>query len=326
MSIATVSRVLRDSGPVSPETRTLVMTAVEELGYRPNPLAQGLRRGRSNAVALVISDIEKGWYASLTKHLQVALERQGVDLILMSLGHEPRRLDAIVDRVQSMRLRGMILAPSDRMAPGQIKKIVAGLDEDLIVVSIGQRLDRYGIPSFVQSDTEAARAATEYLLSNGRWPIAFCSRIKTSMMGRERFQGYREAIEAAGLDVRDDLVWDFSGTSFFRQAAGYEMMIDALDRGVTFGGLLAGSDEIALGAMAAALDRRIDIPGQLAIIGFGGLEWGVSVRPTLTTMSSDISALVGSVARCFGPAGDAPAGKQSLLTVFERQLVLRASA
>ena len=99
MSIATVSRVLRDSGPVSPETRTLVMTAVEELGYRPNPLAQGLRRGRSNAVALVISDIEQGWYASLTKHLQVALERQGVDLILMSLGHEPRRLDAIVDRV-----------------------------------------------------------------------------------------------------------------------------------------------------------------------------------------------------------------------------------
>ena len=99
MSPATVSRVLRDSGPVSAETRDMVLSTVEKLGYRPNSLAQGLRMGRSNAGALVISDIEPGWHASLTKHLQVVLEEIGIDLILMNL---PRKfiIECVVEQNQ----------------------------------------------------------------------------------------------------------------------------------------------------------------------------------------------------------------------------------
>ncbi len=326
MSPATVSRVLRDSGPIAAETRNIVLSAVEKLGYRPNPLAQGLRMGRSNAVALVVSDIEQGWHASLTKHLQVVLEEIGIDLVLMNLGHELRRLDNVVERVQAMRLRGVILAASDRIPSKQVKRIVSNLDKGVTIISIGQRLDRFGIPSFVHSDTEAAETAVDYLLENDRWPIAFCSRIRTSTMGKERFQGYVNAIERAGLSVDDSLVWDYAETPFFRQAAGYQMMNDALDRGVKFRAVLAGSDEIALGAMGAALDRGIQIPEDVAIIGFGGLDWGASVRPRLTTMTSDLAGMSASVRDFFLQQKSDAELKPTMLTVFRRELALRASA
>jgi len=326
LSPATVSRVLRDSGPVSAKTRNLVLSTVERLGYRPNSLAQGLRTGRSTAVALVVSDIEQGWHASLTKHLQVSLEEIGIDLILMNLGHELRRLDMVVERVQAMRLRGVILAASDRIPPKQVKRVVGNLDKEVLIASIGQRLDRYGIPSFVHSDTEAAEAAVEYLLQKGCSPVAFCSRIRTSTMGKERFQGYLNAIERAGLAIDENLVWDYSDTSFFRQAAGYKMLNDALDRGVKFKSVLAGSDEIALGAMAAVLDRGLRIPDDIAIIGFGGLDWGVSVRPRLTTLTSDLAGLSESVREFFLQQKNGAGGKPQMLTVFRRELALRASA
>ncbi len=326
LSPATISRVLRASGPVAAGTRTLVLSAVEELGYRPNPLAQGLRVGRSNTIALVLSDIEQGWFASLAKHLQIGLEEIGVDLVLMNLGHKVRRLDDLVERVQTMRMRGLILALTDRIPDRQVRRIVNALDKDVSVLSVGQRLDRFGIPSIVHADTEAAEAAVGYLLEQDRWPVAYCSRIRVSTMGAERFEGYRRALEAAGHALDERLVWDYSDEPHFRQAAGYQRMAEALDQGIHFRSVLAGSDEIALGAMAAALDRGLRVPEDIAIIGFGGLEWGNSVRPRLTTLTSDLQGLSESVRAFFGQQKAEANQRQPLLTVLQRELALRASA
>ena len=77
MSISTVSRAISGNGQVSPEARELIRQTVDRLGFKPNPIAQGLRTGHTNAVAVVVSDIEQGSQASLTKCLQQALEEVG---------------------------------------------------------------------------------------------------------------------------------------------------------------------------------------------------------------------------------------------------------
>lgn len=323
MSISTVSRAISGNGQVSPEARELIRQTVDRLGFKPNPIAQGLRTGRTNAVAVVVSDIEQGSQASLTKCLQQALEEVGVEMILMNLGHDVSRLNLLAERVEAMRLRGVILAATDRLPPKLVRALVDGVGEGVVVLSVGQRLDRYTIPSFVHDETGAAEMAVTYLLKNKRWPIAYCSRVRSSITGEERLRGYMLALEKAGIPIDQDLIWDMSDSGLFRQAAGFNAVTQALQRKTPFRALLAGSDEIALGAMAAVLDGGFQVPKDVAIIGFGGLDWGASVRPRLTTLTSDLTGIGKGIQAHFGANR---LDKAPMLTMSKRELCVRASA
>src|SRR5262249_26011953 len=141
-----------------------------------------------------------------------------------------------------------------------------------------------------------------------------------SATGTERYRGYLAALKGAGIAVDPDLIWDCS----YRYTAGYEAMSKALDRKLAFRSLLAASDELALGAMAAALDRGLKVPEDLAIIGFGGIAWGEHVRPALSTLGADPKAIGEHVRDVFRDLLDGRDVKRQ--TVAKRPLVLRQSA
>ncbi|MCK6450928.1 MAG: LacI family transcriptional regulator [Alphaproteobacteria bacterium] len=321
VSAATVSRVLAGRNVVAAATRERVLEAVRALQFQPNAFAQGLRSGRGQAVALLVSDIEQTVYSALTKHVQAALEEIGLDLLLFNLGHRQDRLRGLLERATALRLRGIVIASNDVIPMRELKPLVSALQrQGVSILSIGQRLDRYGIPSVVHEETAAAARAAQYLLDTGRAPIAYLSRIRNSATGQERYRGYLAALKGAGIDVDPALVWDCS----YRYAAGYEAMSRALDRRLAFRSLLAASDELALGAMAAALDRGLKVPDDVAIIGFGGIAWGEHVRPALTTLGADPKAIgehVRDMFRNLLDGGDVP--RQ---TVVKRPLLLRQSA
>ena len=88
---------------------------VHELEFHPNQMAQGLRRGRSSTVALLVGDIEQNHFSATTKHIQSVLTARGLDLLLYNLGHSDRRLCEILDRAIGMHLRAIIIASSDRV-------------------------------------------------------------------------------------------------------------------------------------------------------------------------------------------------------------------
>src|SRR5882672_10330698 len=92
VSSATVSRVLNGNTTVDPDMRNRVHSAVKKLDFRPNPMAQGLRKGQSNTVALLVGDIAQTHFSELTMQLQAALEENGIDLLLFNLGHSANRL------------------------------------------------------------------------------------------------------------------------------------------------------------------------------------------------------------------------------------------
>ncbi len=319
VSLATVSRVQNGNMTVAPEMREKVHAAIKALGYRPNPMAQGLRKGRSNTVALLVGDLAQRHFSELTLHVQTALEDVGMDLMLFNQGHSDLRLDDFFRRAMSMSLRGVAIAMSD-MVPASIAPMIRELQKNgTMVVSIGQNLTRYSVPSVVYDETDSSRRAVEYLLASGRTRIAYIGRIKGSAIGTERCRGYKTAMEAAGC-FDPALVWDRK----YRYAAGRAAVEEALDQGLTFTGIQAGSDEIAAGAMAALSDRGMSVPGDVAIIGFGDVEMGAYLRPSLTTLSSDPKATAEHVRRFFegGAAGQPPG---TAITI-ERALVHRDSA
>ena len=108
-------------------------------------------------------------------------------------------------------------------------------------------------------------------MARRRTPVAFVGRIATSAIGRARFDGYRKALKAPARRSIRRLVWDIS--QGYRADAGYQAMSEALAKGLRFRAVVAASDELALGCMAAAADRGFAIPDDMAFVGFGGLAW-----------------------------------------------------
>ncbi|MFI4995705.1 MAG: LacI family DNA-binding transcriptional regulator [Hyphomicrobiales bacterium] len=285
VSSATVSRVLSGKDTVKETTRTRVMEAVNAFGYRPNAMAQGLRLGKARSVALVVGDIEQGVYAALTKHIQAHLEEIRHSLVLFNMQHREDRLSDLLHHAKATGLSAVIVAAPHILSAA----LEAELDElarsGITAILYGQRLRRCGLPSIVEDDAPLATRAVEHLVRKGHAPVAFLGRISDSALGRERYFGYLEALARNGLAFDPALVWDT--TERYRYAAGSEAMGQALDRGLEVAGVLAASDELALGAMAAALDRGLLVPQDIAFIGFGGNPWCEYVRPSLTTVAAD---------------------------------------
>ncbi|WP_395712543.1 LacI family DNA-binding transcriptional regulator [Reyranella sp.] len=306
VSPATVSRVLGGRVPVTPETRARVLEAIDQLGYRPNEVARTLRAGRGRSVALVIGDVEQGINAALAKNVQRELERQGLDLLLFDLGHREDRLRHILERAPSLGLRGLLLSSPHVMDMQALAPAIqAATERGIDILSVSQDLSEHGIPSIVHDDAGGGTAAVTHLVNQLRTPVAFVGRIATSAVGRARFEGYRDALLAHGQPVDPSLVWDIS--EGFRADAGYRAASDALDRGLRFRSILAASDELALGCMAAATDRGLSIPGDIAFVGFGGLGIGAFARPAMSTVVLDVEAVARTV-RAFFEAGPGRAG------------------
>ena len=319
VSIATVSRVLNGRVPDGSPTRERVLAAAQALDYQPNRMAQGLRRGRGNTVALVVGDIEQNIYSSLTKHIQAELDGIGLDLMLYNMDHNPGRLRSMLELAPSMGLRGLALATTDKLPRDELTRALRGLQQrGIAVVSIGQRLDRAGIPSVVHEEAAASERAAAWLLAEGRTPVAYIGRIKGSAIGTERYRGYLAAMTASGLPVRPELVRDVS----YRYSAGYSGMQQLLEAGMRSGAVQTGSDEIALGVMAALHDRGLAVPDDIAVVGFGDISWGEHVRPALTSISVNHAA----VGRALCGLLQAEAPERAPLVLVERHLVRRSSA
>jgi DNA-binding LacI/PurR family transcriptional regulator len=189
----------------------------------------------------------------------------------------------------------------------------------ITVVAIGQDLTGLGVPSIVHEERAAAQRAVRHLLARGHRRIAYVGRIRGSAVGTERFRGYRAALRHAG-HFDGALVWDMA----FRYAAGRDAVLRALDDGIAFTALQAGSDEIAMGAMAALHDRGLAVPQDVAVVGFGGVEMGAYLRPALTTLSTHPDLAAQHLRDLFRP--DAPVGVPPALVLLERALVERESA
>ena len=164
--------------------------------------------------------------------------------------------------------------------------------------------------------------ATAHLLAKRGTPVAFIGRIASSAVGRARFDGYRKALQARGHKIDQSLVWDIS--QGYRADAGYQTMSEALAKGRQFRAVVAASDELALGCMAAAADRGLSIPGDMAVVGFGDLAWIGFSRPAMSTVALDANAIARAVGDFF--KAREKGSRPGMRRVIPANLVLRQSA
>jgi len=278
VSIKTVSNVINEYPHVRPGTRDKVMQAIEELDYRPNLSARGLRLGRTGIIGLAVPALRENYFAELADSVIREAEKRGLGVVIEQTSGD-RETELLTFSGGRLRfVDGLIFSP---VSLGQADVDV--LDVGFPLVLLGERI--FGGPTdhVTMVNVDAARAATEHLIRSGRKRIAVVGAHDGEVIGSAglRLRGYREALEAAGIPFDPTLI---AYTTLWHRSNGATSMRQLLATGVKFDAVFALNDTLALGAMRVLQEAGLTIPTDVAVIGFDDLDEARYSLPTLSTI------------------------------------------
>lgn len=279
VSIATVSRVLQEPEKVRPSTREKVMEAVRAAGYQPNAMASALRRKRSDSVVVVVPNIQNPFFAGVVQGIEHTAHAEGYQLLLGESGSAGARLDSYAGLLGSKVADGLILLGA-QLPPSLEKMLLAGQSLPAPLVMACEYRRDHALPTVRIDNVAAARAATRHLIDLGHRRIATLTGPLDNPLGQDRLAGFQAAMREAGLEVPPYAIT----TGAFDLGTGYAGMLRLLEVPVRPTAVFIASDEMAIGALAAAKARGLSVPADLSVVGFDGLRFADYSDPPLTTV------------------------------------------
>lgn len=281
VSPKTVSNVVNSQGWVSEPVREAVLAAIDELGYRPNLAARQLRSGNSGMIALVLPSLREPYFAEFASSFVAAAQKRNLTvLVSQSNGERAREIEA-VEGHGLPGLDGIVLSPLELEAQDlRRRKSPAPL---VLIGEYGEALHGQGVPHVGIDNVQAALDATKHLLAQGRKRIVVVGyqEDQSQATSRLRFEGYRAALEEAGLQLDPALV---GKVQRFNRAEASQAVRELLDRGAGFDGLFCFSDSMAFGAIHTLSAAGISVPDQVRVIGFDNIEEGQFSYPAFDTI------------------------------------------
>jgi LacI family gluconate utilization system Gnt-I transcriptional repressor len=276
VSPITVSRALRGERAVDPELVARVQLAVEQLGYMPDPAARALASRHSSHVAVLIPLLSNALFVDLLEAVQRTLRPAGYQTLIgithYDIGEEEQLLrEQLLHRPAGVLVTGMERSEATR-------KLIAG--SGVPCVHLMEVSEVPGVYSVGFSQQSAGVAMTEHLLARGHRRIAFAA-AQLDPRTLQRRDGWRQAMEAAGC-FDPELEWLRTDPSSL--ALGGEMFEDIVRSGKAVDAIFFCNDDLAQGALLAALRLGVSVPGDMAVAGFNDLTGSDQMWPPLTTV------------------------------------------
>ncbi|PZG11163.1 LacI family transcriptional regulator [Micromonospora craterilacus] len=274
VSPATVSRVL-NGGSVSSERAARVRAAAEELGFRPNRVARGLRRQRSDVLALIISDIENPFFTALARGVEDVARASNLSVVLCNADDDPEKEAEYLDVALAEHMAGVVIFPASHAETD----VTALLDRGVPVVAVDRSPESATIDTVTADDENGAYAVTRHLLDEGYRRVACITGPRASSAAMVRLRGFLRAHREGEAPRRRPRV----AYADFRVRGGYQAMSELLDLAEPPDAVLATNNLMAAGALAALHDRGLR-PPEVGVAAFGDTFWSQLVRPALTTV------------------------------------------
>ena len=285
VSRSTVSRVINEEPHVRSETRERVWQAIRDSGYRPHAVARSLVTNRTGIVGMVIPEAVTTLFTDPFFPLLLQGTTQACNAhhyqLMLSLFNAPAAEQESYQRVLGNGyMDGVIVASASLNDP----LIPALLRDRIPFVSIGKYPDERVTYVDVEN-REGARMAVEHLIHLGHRKIGTITGPLDMIHGQERLQGYRQALDARGIQIDKNLIveGDYSESS---GGSGMQRLLPASPTAV-----FVGSDTMAIGALKALRQAGRQVPGDVALVGFDDIPMASAVQPSLTTVRQPISPM-----------------------------------
>ena len=281
VSRMTVSRVLNGRGGASAETQRRVLMAAESLDYRPNAFARSLKSRRSNTIGFIVPDICNPFFPEVFRGAESVALKSGYHLVLSNVVESTDRELEVIDNLAARQVDGLIWC-SARSSDGEVE---AALRRVPAAVLVNRRVSG-GLAGSVSVDyATGARLAGTHLVAKGRRAIGLIAGPHWSVGAQQRNGGIRSAVAAS--DAR--IVCELSCTP---DIAGGQMAASTLlARGTKVDAFVCYNDLNAIGAQMACRNLGLDVPKDIAIVGFDDIEMAALVTPAITSLGVDLYGL-----------------------------------
>lgn len=289
----TVSRVINTPDSVAPETLRRVHEAIDRTGYVPNMLAGGLASTRSHLVAAIVPTVSSPVFQETVEALTETLATAGYQLMLGQSGYAESREDQLLDAIIGRRPDGIVLTGIVRSPGARLRLLAAG-------IPVVETWDLTPTPVDMLvgfSHEKIGAAVADYLHALGRRRLA----VVTAADDRARLRAKGLADAAARLGIADTLapaLPTFVAPAPGTMGSGRRGLIDLLARHPDLDAIFCSSDMLALGVVTEAQARRVRVPEQIAVVGYGDLNFAADTVPPLTTVRVDGTVIGQMAARC----------------------------
>jgi LacI family transcriptional regulator len=277
---ATASRALNPATRklVKAETARRVIHVAETLGYRPNPIARGLKTSKSGTVGLVIPDLTNPLFPPIVRGIEDVLEPAGFSGLIVNTDNDPGREQAQIEVLRSRQVEGLIVATA-RVKHPLLEQLHR---EGVVMVMVNRRPDGVDVPSITPDDAAGVALAVRHLADLGHRRVAHVAGPADTSTGVTRARSFRAAVHDLGLDEDPALI---TSVPQWSEAAGADGLRRLLDADLGFTAIVAGNDLIALGCYDVFSERGISCPEDMSVVGFNDMPFLDKLKPPLTSIA-----------------------------------------
>jgi len=274
VSLATVSRVLNNPEKVKPKTRERVLAAISELGYRPNAIARGLASRRSTNVGLIVPTCSRASVSEMIDGVADIADKYRYSVFLNVTHSENDIASNIWQNMIASQVDGVLMM-ADNLSEEESQRL---LNDNVPTVLLSIKDTDGRVPAVLIDYEQAAYEATRKLIENGNKDVAFLTSSSFYEMNAIKEQGYRRAIEEAGLEPRVLALYG----KFENSARDFKHFFETNKAPQA---ALAVRDSMAVMFMNAAIEHGLSVPNDIEIIGFQNTKYALMSRPQLSTIN-----------------------------------------
>lgn len=322
ISPSTVSRALKNHPDISTETKKAVVELAGKLDYQPNSIALSLRKSKTNTIGVIIPKIVHHFFSTVISGIEDVAYDEGYNLIITQSNESyHREIDSIV-ALTSSRVDGLFISVASEANDYEHLKTLA--KRKIPLVFFDRAFDEVEASKVLIDDYGGAFKATEHLIDQGCKNIVHLEGPDNLLISQNRMKGYIDALKKYNLPVLEAYIIKSDN-----QKIGYQVISDFIQKGNKIDGIFTANDDTAIGAIKAIRHAGLEIPKDVAVIGFGDDPFCEIVEPNLSSISQPGFEMGQTVAHLFFDQLT-KADKGEIYTpetkILETQLVVRASS
>jgi LacI family transcriptional regulator len=291
IAASTVSRALNGHGAISEATTKRVLALAKELGYQPNNMAAGLRRGRSNMLGVVVPHIDGNFFSQVVKGIEASASKAGYHVLICQSNEDVAHERQNVETLLNAQVDGILVSLS--RTTREFKHFEKVRKRDVPLVFFDRILEGYDVNAVVLDDRAGGYRATKHLLAQGYQRIAHFAGPQHLNIYKLRRQGYEEALREHGLPVEDELIF-FCDMKMEDGIMGMTQML-ALPNPPD--AIFSASDFTAAGALQVLKERGLQVPADIALVGFSNELFSRLTEPMLTSIDQHCELMGRSATR-----------------------------
>jgi DNA-binding LacI/PurR family transcriptional regulator len=324
ISHSTVSRALRNSTLVSPETLKRVQQLANEMGYSPSAAARTLKTNRSQVLGVVLSSVEDPFFGEILQGIEEVVQGSGYSLFIASANRDPEHERKIVQTMVEHRVDGVVICSTSFSSEQSGQLLQYGVP---IVVVNNQAAEDFRY-SIYHDDVDGSRQVTRHLIELGHQRIAYIGNAASGRTTLDRLTGFRQELASAGLTIPEEIIYEArdGGPENGMEAAGHFLALQ--DRPTAY---VCYNDMMAIGVLKGLQQAGIQVPKEVSVAGFDNIIFSEFTNPPLTTFDQPKQFIGSEAARLLlallNPSnGDRQADQPNVRVLQGRLLVRKSTA